>query len=77
MSELRRCSKISLTKCVCHMYYTRCSTHERLTSQDPYLICCGLPLHDLSPEVMAVPEALDDDVQEAVVLSSGIAQTHD
>jgi len=36
--------------------------------------CCG-PCHDCCAEAGAVPEALDDDIQEAVELSSGIVQS--
>ncbi len=35
---------------------------------------CG-PCHDCCAEAGAVPEALDDDIQEAVVLSSGVVQS--
>ena len=41
-----------------------------------YLIGCRVPAHDSLAESMAVPHTLDDDIQEAVILSSGIAQAH-
>ena len=41
-----------------------------------YLISCIVPAHDSLAEDMAVPEALDDDIQEAIVLPSGVAQAH-
>ena len=41
-----------------------------------YLIGCRVPAHDSLAEDMAVPHTLDDDVQEAIVLPSGVAQAH-
>ncbi len=53
-----------------------CCALVRYEAADTDLIRCWFPLHDLPAEVMAVPEALDDDIQEAVILSSGVAQAH-
>ena len=41
-----------------------------------YLIGCRVPAHDSLAEDVAVPHTLDDDVQEAIVLPSGVAQAH-
>ena len=41
-----------------------------------YLIGCRVPAHDSLAKGMAVPHALDDDIQEAIVLPSSIAQAH-
>ena len=42
-----------------------------------YFIESWIPAHDLAPELMAMPQALNDHIQEAVVLSSHVLQTHD
>jgi len=39
-----------------------------------YLIHRGRPCHDCCAEAAAVPEALDDDIQEAVELASRVLQ---
>lgn len=41
-----------------------------------YLVGCRVPAHDSLAEGMAVPHTLNDDVQEAIVLASGVAQAH-
>ena len=41
-----------------------------------YLIGCSVPAHDSLAEDVAVPHTLDDDIQEAIVLPSGVAQAH-
>lgn len=41
-----------------------------------YLVSCRVPAHDSLAEGMAVPHALNDDIQEAIVLASGVAQAH-
>lgn len=68
---------VQLTNSFNKLYHTVCGAVLNSAGVvQLYLVGCRVPAHDSLAEGMAVPHALNDDIQEAIVLASGVAQAH-